>query len=140
MLPVADDPGCAGSDELKLTHEFLATMLGVRRPTIAIVVGELEKAGLILNGNRGAIKILDPKGLEAASCESYATVKTNFARLLAAYTVMADFSVGHYKAFVVHAAPRFSSGSPFPLVHCGNDRESRIFLRIRTVGKVDLIR
>jgi hypothetical protein len=71
-----------GSDELKLTHEFLAIMLGVRRPTITIVVGELQKAGLIVNGNRGAIKIPDPKGLEAASCECYAAVKTNFARLL----------------------------------------------------------
>jgi CRP-like cAMP-binding protein len=71
-----------GSDELKLTHEFLAIMLGVRRPTVTIVVGDLEKAGLIVNGNRGAIKIADPKGLEARSCECYATVKTNFARLL----------------------------------------------------------
>ena len=71
-----------GNDEMKLTHEFLAIMLGVRRPTVTLVVGALEKAGLIVNGDRGAIKIADRKGLEAASCECYATVKTNFARLL----------------------------------------------------------
>jgi CRP-like cAMP-binding protein len=71
-----------GSDEMKLTHEFLAVMLGVRRPTVTLVVGALEKAGLVVNGHRGAIKISDRKGLEAASCECYATVKNNFARLL----------------------------------------------------------
>jgi CRP-like cAMP-binding protein len=71
-----------GSDELKLTHEFLAIMLGVRRPTVTIIAGTLEKAGLIANGHRGTINIADRKGLEAASCECYATVKSNFDRLL----------------------------------------------------------
>ena len=71
-----------GNDEMKLTHEFLAVMLGVRRPTVTIVIGTLEKAGLIANGNRGTITIADRAKLEAASCECYATVKTNFARLL----------------------------------------------------------
>jgi len=70
------------TDELKLTHEFLAIMLGVRRPTVALIAGSLEKAGLIANGHRGAIVITDRKKLEAASCECYATVKANFARLL----------------------------------------------------------
>jgi CRP-like cAMP-binding protein len=50
-----------GTDELKLTHEFMAIMLGVRRPTVTLVIGALEKAGLVVNGNRGAIKIADPK-------------------------------------------------------------------------------
>jgi CRP-like cAMP-binding protein len=71
-----------GNDDIKLTHEFLAVMLGVRRPTVTLIVGTLEKAGLIANGNRGAINIADRKGLEAASCECYAAVKANFARLL----------------------------------------------------------
>jgi CRP-like cAMP-binding protein len=71
-----------GSDELKLTHEFLAIMLGVRRPTVTIIVCTLEKAGLIANGPRGTITIADRAKLETASCECYATVKTNFARLL----------------------------------------------------------
>jgi CRP-like cAMP-binding protein len=71
-----------GSDELKLTHELLAVMLGVRRPTVTLIAGTLQKAGLISNGHRGVINIADRKGLEAASCECYATVKANFARLL----------------------------------------------------------
>jgi CRP-like cAMP-binding protein len=71
-----------GSDDLKLTHEFLSIMLGVRRPTVTIIAGTLHKAGLITNGHRGSISISDRKGLEAASCECYATVKNNFARLL----------------------------------------------------------
>jgi CRP-like cAMP-binding protein len=73
---------CAASDELKLTHDFMAVMLGVRRPTVTIILGVLQKAGLVTNGHRGAITISDRKGLEAASCECYATVKANFARLL----------------------------------------------------------
>ena len=71
-----------GRDELKLTHEFLAIMLGVRRPTVTLIVSALEKAGLIANGHRGTINIANRKGLEAASCECYATVKANFRRLL----------------------------------------------------------
>jgi CRP-like cAMP-binding protein len=71
-----------GSDELKLTHEFLAVMLGVRRPTVTLIAGALQKAGLITNGHRGVINIADHRRLEAASCECYATVKANFARLL----------------------------------------------------------
>jgi len=70
------------TDELKLTHDFLAIMLGVRRPTITLIIGSLEKAGLIANGHRGEIVITDRKKLEAASCECYATVRANFARLL----------------------------------------------------------
>jgi CRP-like cAMP-binding protein len=71
-----------GSDELKLTHEFLAIMLGVRRPTVTIIAGTLEKVGFIANGHRGTINIINRQGLEAACCECYATVKANFARLL----------------------------------------------------------
>jgi CRP-like cAMP-binding protein len=71
-----------GTDELKLTHEFLAVMLGVRRPTVTLVVGALEKSGLIANGHRDTINIADRRKLEAASCECYAAVKNNFARLL----------------------------------------------------------
>jgi CRP-like cAMP-binding protein len=70
-----------GSDELKLTHEFMAIMLGVRRPTVTLVVGDLHKAGLVSNA-RGIINILDRQRLEETACECYATVKANFARLL----------------------------------------------------------
>jgi CRP-like cAMP-binding protein len=71
-----------GTDQIKLTHEFLAVMLGVRRPTVTLIAGALQKAGLISDGQRGVINITDRQGLEAVSCECYATVKANFARLL----------------------------------------------------------
>lgn len=71
----------AGSDELILTHEFLSVMLGVRRPTVTLIVHALQQAGLV-DTRRGMIQIVDRQRLEAASCECYATVKANFARLL----------------------------------------------------------
>jgi CRP-like cAMP-binding protein len=70
-----------GSNDLKLTHEFLAFMLGVRRPTVTLVVGALQKAGLV-ETRRGTIVITNPAGLEASSCECYARVKAIFSRLL----------------------------------------------------------
>jgi CRP-like cAMP-binding protein len=70
-----------GGHELKLTHEFLSIMLGVRRPTVTLVIGELEKAGLVEN-HRGSINIVDRAKLEEVSCECYAAAKANFARLL----------------------------------------------------------
>ena len=70
-----------GRNDLRLTHDFLAIMLGVRRPTVTLIMGDLQKAGLVENG-RGTIHIMDRPGLEAASCECYETVKAAFARLL----------------------------------------------------------
>jgi CRP-like cAMP-binding protein len=70
-----------GSNDLRLTHEFLAIMLGVRRPTVTLILGELQKAGLV-DHHRGTIHVVDRPGLEAASCECYATVKATFARLM----------------------------------------------------------
>jgi hypothetical protein len=58
-----------GRDDIKLTHEFLAIMLGVRRPTVTIIAGALQKAGLI-SGPRCLINIADRKGLEAACCNA----------------------------------------------------------------------
>jgi CRP-like cAMP-binding protein len=57
-------------DEFPLTQEFVAMMLGVARPTVTIVAGTLQKAGLITY-RRGTINILDRERLEAASCECY---------------------------------------------------------------------
>jgi CRP-like cAMP-binding protein len=71
----------AGRSELKLTHEFLAIMLGVRRPTVTLIIGELEKTGLVTN-HRGTVSIVDRPRLEQLSCECYATAKANFSRLL----------------------------------------------------------
>jgi len=59
-----------GSDEFPLTQEFVAMMLGANRPTVTVVAGTLQKAGLITY-HRGRVTILDRRNLEAASCECY---------------------------------------------------------------------
>jgi CRP-like cAMP-binding protein len=60
----------AHSNKLYLTQEFLANMLGVRRSTITVAAGALQKRKLITY-SRGTITILDRKKLESASCECY---------------------------------------------------------------------
>ena len=70
-----------GANEFLLTQEFLAQMLGVRRPTVTAVAGKLQKAGLITY-HRGTLIVLDRKGLEAASCECYEAVARELVRLL----------------------------------------------------------
>jgi CRP-like cAMP-binding protein len=68
-------------DELPLTHEVLAEMLGVQRSTVSSVTSSLQKAGLISQG-RGTIRITDPAALEATACECYQVICQSFARLL----------------------------------------------------------
>ena len=58
------------SADIPLTHELVATMLGVRRPTVTLVVGSLQRAGLI-EERRGRITIRDRERLEAACCDCY---------------------------------------------------------------------
>jgi signal transduction histidine kinase/CheY-like chemotaxis protein len=69
-------------DELRITHELVSTMMGVRRAGVTNAVLELQAEGLI-RGSRGLIRILDREGLEDASCECYELVKKEFDRLLA---------------------------------------------------------
>lgn len=64
----------AGSDEFPLTQEFLAMMLGVRRPGVTVAARSLQQAGYI-RYRRGLIEITDRKGLERASCECYAAIR-----------------------------------------------------------------
>jgi CRP-like cAMP-binding protein len=73
----------ADNDDLVLTQEFLAQMLGVRRPSVSIVANTLQKAGLV-KYRRGHIRLLDVKGLREGSCECYGTVKAHYERLLSA--------------------------------------------------------
>jgi CRP-like cAMP-binding protein len=65
------------ADEFELTHEFMANMLGVRRPGVSEIANRLQEKGLI-HYQRGHIVILDRKGLEALVCECYAVVKEKF--------------------------------------------------------------
>jgi CRP-like cAMP-binding protein len=60
------------TNEFVMTQEFMAMMLGVARPTVTIVAGTLQKAGLITY-QRGRIAIVDREKLESASCECYRT-------------------------------------------------------------------
>ena len=69
-----------GSDEFLLKHEFLAIMLGVHRPTVTLVMGALQDAGLISN-TYGRIRVLQRRKLEEASCECYEVIKAHFERL-----------------------------------------------------------
>jgi CRP-like cAMP-binding protein len=69
------------SDELKLTQEFLAQMLGVQRPSVSLTAGTLQRAGLI-KYRRGTIQLLDIERLHESSCECHETVKANYRRLL----------------------------------------------------------
>ena len=71
------------SNELKMTQEVIANMLGVRREGVTEAVGKLQKAGLI-HHRRGHITVLDRKGLETRVCECYKVVKTESDRLLVA--------------------------------------------------------
>ena len=69
-----------GDNSVTLTQEFMAQMLGVRRPAVNIAGSTLQKAGLI-RYSRGRITVLDRKGLEAASCECYARIRDEFIRV-----------------------------------------------------------
>src|SRR5881396_2043295 len=69
------------SNELAMTQELIANMLGVRREGVTEAAGKLQDAGLI-RYRRGRITVLDRPGLESRVCECYQVVKTEFDRLL----------------------------------------------------------
>ena len=68
-------------NELKMTQELIANMLGVRRGGVTEAAGKLQAEGLI-SYSRGHIKVLDRKKLEARVCECYSVVKKELGRLL----------------------------------------------------------
>lgn len=70
-----------GRDELPLTHELLAQMLGVRRASVTEVASALATRGLI-DYSRGSIHVLDRQGLERTSCDCYGIIRAELDRLL----------------------------------------------------------
>lgn len=68
-----------GSDQVPLTQEFLAHMLGTRRSSVTVAASILQRAGLI-DYTRGQLSIVDRKGLEEASCECYRALVQQGAR------------------------------------------------------------
>jgi CRP-like cAMP-binding protein len=70
-----------GRNRFDLTQEFLAEMLGVRRPGVTVAMGILEKAGLITHG-RGNITVVDRAGLEKVACECYRTIRDRQGKLI----------------------------------------------------------
>ena len=71
----------ADGDELPLTHEFLAEMLGLARRSVTVVAQALQERGLIRYRPK-LVTVLDRAGLEAAACECYAAIRAHLARLL----------------------------------------------------------
>ena len=71
----------AGRDELELTQDFLAGMLGVRRATVSVALRGLSDAGVVQH-ERGRVRIRSRKGLEARSCECYGIVRAHYDRIL----------------------------------------------------------
>ena len=69
------------SDELHLTHEFMANMLGIRRAGVSEVAYELQERGFI-NYQRGRILILNRKALEEFACACYPVVKAEFSSVM----------------------------------------------------------
>jgi CRP-like cAMP-binding protein len=69
-----------GSAEVNLTQEYLAAMLGVRRPGVTEVAGKLRAEGLI-DYTRGSIRILDRARMEQRACECYGRVRGEYERL-----------------------------------------------------------
>jgi Mn-dependent DtxR family transcriptional regulator len=68
------------TDAFALKQEFLAFMLGVRRPTVTLVMQNLQRLGLV-SSSYGHIRVLKRRRLEDASCECYEVIRGHFERL-----------------------------------------------------------
>jgi CRP-like cAMP-binding protein len=80
------------SHELVMTQELVASMLGVRRESIALAAAKLQHSGFI-RYRRGHISVLDRRGLETRACECYALVKKEMSRLLSDVLYRQDIAV-----------------------------------------------
>ena len=79
------------SNEFRITQEFLALMLGVRRSGITLAAGSLQELKLI-GYRRGAVTILNQRGLEAAACGCYKTVQETFTQATPRHKLKRQFS------------------------------------------------
>jgi len=79
------------SDQILVTQEFLATMLGTRRSSVTVAAGMLQKAGII-TCSRGRVAILDHARLAGAACECYQVVHDEYVRLGLLETGSMEFS------------------------------------------------
>jgi CRP-like cAMP-binding protein len=70
-----------GRDEFPMTQEFMSELLGVRRPSVTVIAGMLQEAGLIAY-KRGVIRVKNRRGLEEASCECYAVMNELYRRIM----------------------------------------------------------
>jgi len=81
----------SAGDDLYLTQEIIAGMIGARRPTVSVVAGALQKAGLI-RVSRGRITILHRTGMEGTTCECYWAIRHAFDMFLGTATAEAPVS------------------------------------------------
>ena len=70
-----------GGTGFVLTQEFLAEMLGVRRPSVSVAASILQRAGFI-RYSRGHVEVVDRVGLESAACECYGVIAREYERLI----------------------------------------------------------
>ena len=78
LLSVHD---CVQADEIPLTQEFVANMLGVRRSGVTIAANSLQQSGMI-RYRRGKITLTDYCALKETACECYPLVQSEYIRLL----------------------------------------------------------
>ncbi len=83
-----------GGGEFPLTHELLSTMLGVRRPTVTLVMTTLGQLGII-STSRGALRVLSRDALESRSCSCYRSVRELFDHVLPAEVANHPQTVGN---------------------------------------------
>ena len=100
-----------GADDFLLKQEFLAVMLGVRRPTVTVVLRALQGAGLI-SGRYGRMRVLRRRRLEAASCECYGAIRDHFARLGLPRTRRTHEPQRNHRRSSILTAPAFLSPRP----------------------------
>jgi Crp-like helix-turn-helix domain len=68
-----------GGNEMSITHEYMAMLIGIGRPTVTLLMRSFEAANLV-RGRRGGITVMDHEGLQAISCSCFATIRDVYLR------------------------------------------------------------